>query len=329
LRVEAAERVSGGPGVVVGIPLYNRAQFLPEAIESLLGQTYPDVRLVLVDDCSADETPAIAERYAAAYPDRVHYARNAQRLALVESWRRTYELSRELHGEARYFAWGSDHDVWHPRWAAELVGELEATPAAVLAYPLSRRLSEDGEVFYQTWSFETRGITDPRERLRRTVRGMAAGSMVYGLLRAGLLERTGVFRRVLLPDRLLLPEMTLLGEFHQVPEVLWYRRFMVAVTFSRQRAALFTGSVPLSAYGPWWLTHSAALALDLGVRGAGRPEIGRARGVVNAATYLRLSARHGFGRRMRRSGAQTRAAVRNRIRQVGRVWRRAVRHARI
>src|SRR5207249_94275 len=89
---------------------------------------------------------------------------------------------------------------------------------------------------------------------------MSAGNMVYGLYRADAIARCGVFRPVLLPDRLLLLELALIGEFVQIPETLWYRRFARKVTLKRQRASLFARHPPLYTRVPWWLVHAAVLA---------------------------------------------------------------------
>jgi glycosyltransferase involved in cell wall biosynthesis len=53
------------PRVVLGMTLYNRAPHLREALDSLLGQTYTDFALLLLDDASSDETEAIAREYEA------------------------------------------------------------------------------------------------------------------------------------------------------------------------------------------------------------------------------------------------------------------------
>ena len=60
------------PGLVsVIIPAYNSAGFLAEAVESALGQTYPQVEVIVADDGSTDETPAVAAQFAG----RIEYVR--------------------------------------------------------------------------------------------------------------------------------------------------------------------------------------------------------------------------------------------------------------
>lgn len=49
--------------VSVAIPTYNRAKYLPEALDAILNQTYPVAEIVVVDDGSTDETPRVLDQY--------------------------------------------------------------------------------------------------------------------------------------------------------------------------------------------------------------------------------------------------------------------------
>jgi glycosyltransferase involved in cell wall biosynthesis len=51
------------PTVSIIIPCYNQAQYLPDAIESCLAQTYPDIEIIVVDDGSTDTAAEVAARY--------------------------------------------------------------------------------------------------------------------------------------------------------------------------------------------------------------------------------------------------------------------------
>jgi hypothetical protein len=128
--------------------------------------------------------------------------------------------------------------------------------------------------------------------------------MVYGLFRVRLLQRCGMLRAVLQPDRLLLSELALYGEFRQVPEVLWSRRYRrgVRVSAARQRRAFFPAGAPLYSYVPWPLQHAGALGRSMVVRGAGRPEYSRRRGLAITVWYALRAAALAAYRRARKIG---------------------------
>ena len=60
----------GQPLVSAIIIFWNEEQFIEEAIESVLAQTYGHWELLLVDDGSSDRSSEIARRYTGQYPDR-------------------------------------------------------------------------------------------------------------------------------------------------------------------------------------------------------------------------------------------------------------------
>lgn len=60
------------PLVSVVIPMYNAAKFIPQTLESLLYQTMTDFEVVIVDDCSTDDSVRVVENYSAQFGGRLH-----------------------------------------------------------------------------------------------------------------------------------------------------------------------------------------------------------------------------------------------------------------
>ncbi|HEY6887981.1 MAG TPA: glycosyltransferase family A protein [Solirubrobacter sp.] len=303
------------PRVVIGAPVFGKAEYLRLALDSLLAQTYEDFALVVIDDRSEDDTAAVAAEYAARDP-RVLVHVNERRLGMLENTREAFLRARRLFPEAEYWALGSDHDLWEPAWLETVVAELDAHPEAVMAYGRSDRIDEHGQAYQRAkppWRFETAGLTDSRARLRSAFRGMVAGDMIYALFRVSAFEQVGPYQAVLVPDRLLLSELALHGEFRQADALLWHRRFRGLADLDRQRRAFWPAGQPAYARLPWWLTHVGAFAYAYAIQGKGEPlGIGRARGARLAVDYLEVSVRHRLWRRRRRIknlGLRTRDAV--------------------
>lgn len=70
------------------MPIYNGAAYLSQAIESVLGQSFRNFELIIVDDCSQDDSIQIAEHYA-KIDERVTVYRNKRNLGLVGNWNRS------------------------------------------------------------------------------------------------------------------------------------------------------------------------------------------------------------------------------------------------
>ncbi len=78
-------RFKMAPKVSVLIPTYNYARYLPEAIESVLSQSFTDFELIILDDHSTDETAEILARYA-AQDGRISFKINPHNLGMVSNW---------------------------------------------------------------------------------------------------------------------------------------------------------------------------------------------------------------------------------------------------
>ena len=92
--------------VSIIMPSYNTARFISETIESVLAQTYTNWELIIVDDCSTDNTDEVV---AAFSDERIRYLKNEKNSGAAVS--RNYAL-REARG--RWIAFLDSDDLWHP-----------------------------------------------------------------------------------------------------------------------------------------------------------------------------------------------------------------------
>jgi glycosyltransferase involved in cell wall biosynthesis len=113
--------------VSVCIPTYNYAAFLPEAIESILGQRFTDFELIIIDDNSTDDTRSIGQHYARRDP-RVRFSVNPENLGMVQNWNLCLEQAR---GEYVKFVFGDDL-LASPDALGLMVQQLEGAPSVSL-----------------------------------------------------------------------------------------------------------------------------------------------------------------------------------------------------
>lgn len=262
------------PTICFGLGLYNHAEYLPAALDSVLAQTHGDFNIVAVNDGSRDGTDDIMQEYTRA-DKRVMYTAREVRQGLNRTWK---EVFLRAYGQGiDYFAWLSDHDVWHPEWLQAHLEILEHHPRAVMAYPLIAPIGPRGEALdMEPTRFETWGL-NKRKRVQRTAKKIVgAGNMIYGLFRAEALKKCGGFPNFPMPDRLLMMELSTLGGFKLIERRLWYRRFFqkaprdgsdrYKAVLQRQKRSLFPdGARPWHSHFPT-LAQALGLVLHLGVK---------------------------------------------------------------
>lgn len=111
------------PAVSVVLPVYNCPHYVGGAIESMLAQTFADFELIVIDDGSQDETPAVLRRYT---DPRMRLVMQANR-GLAATLNRGIELAR-----GRYIARQDQDDISLPDRFAKQVAYLEAHPDCAL-----------------------------------------------------------------------------------------------------------------------------------------------------------------------------------------------------
>ena len=129
------------PKVSVIVPNYNHSAFLKERIDTILQQTYQDFELIILDDCSTDDSVSIIESYR-NNEHVTHIVLNEQNSgSTFLQWDKGISLAK---GEYIWIA--ESDDAAHPEFLSTLVGQLESHPKAVLAYAHSLWVNEKGQV---------------------------------------------------------------------------------------------------------------------------------------------------------------------------------------
>ncbi len=131
--------MTAAPMLTIGIPVYNGARYVREAIEASLAQTDVDLEVVVADNASTDATAEICRDLAARDP-RVRYVHFDEHLGVAGSYSRTFGLCT-----SEYFKWAASDDLFHPTFAANALTGLRSRPDAVLCYSEAAVLDRRGQ----------------------------------------------------------------------------------------------------------------------------------------------------------------------------------------
>jgi glycosyltransferase involved in cell wall biosynthesis len=88
------------PKLSIGLPVYNGERYLRQTLDSLLGQEFQDLELIISDNGSSDGTAAICEAYAKA-DKRVRYYRSNTNQGATWNYRRVLELAEGTYFKAQ------------------------------------------------------------------------------------------------------------------------------------------------------------------------------------------------------------------------------------
>lgn len=206
------------PSVSIGLPVYNGARFLPQALESLLGQSFSDIELIVSDNASSDSTQDICTEYAMR-DARIRYVRQNVNIGAMRNWN---FVARQARG--KYFKWSSASDYCAPDMLARCFAAMEAESDIVLCYGQTCLVDQEtGELTEYTGNIEV--MEDrPHERFSKLCGSLKLNNAYGGLIRTDALHRTKLNRLYSGGDIILMAELALMGRFRLLPQTLLYRR---------------------------------------------------------------------------------------------------------
>ncbi|MGH3903807.1 MAG: glycosyltransferase family 2 protein [Pseudonocardiaceae bacterium] len=205
------------PRLSVGLPVYNGEQYLSEALDALLGQSYEDFELIISDNASTDGTPDICRRYL-AQDLRIRYVRQPRNIGAAPNHNFVF---RQARGEL--FKWASHDDLYGRDLLLRCVEALDAHPHVVLSHAWTAMIDGSGNITRTpTYPLATDSLY-AAERFRSML-FVDGGDDIYGVIRADVLRRIAPHDSYHHADRTLVAEIGLHGPFYQVPDWLYFRR---------------------------------------------------------------------------------------------------------
>ena len=219
------------PKVSVVIPNYNHARFLRKRIDSVLQQTFQDFELILLDDCSTDDSRSILSSYAGNPRVKIEF-NDANSGNPFKQWNKGVRLAR-----GKYVWIAESDDYADPRFLERLVAVVDADPQVAFAYCRSWRVSANDQLDGfaddylarldpRRWTTDycADGIEECRNYLVRTNPVPNASAVVF---RRDLYERVGGADETLrlCGDWKLWAAMALTGKVAYLAEPLNFFRF--------------------------------------------------------------------------------------------------------
>ena len=206
------------PRVAIGMPVYNGADYVGEAIRSLLAQTETGFELLVSDDGSTDETADLVASLAQEDP-RITLVRQSDHLGMTANFRFVRE-----HTHAPLFMWAAQDDRWHPEFLATGLGHLSRHPEALGFLPAVEFVSASGEALATATPAAGLSDEDPATRARAVRDRGYLG--IYALFRREAISGTVQPEDVAAPDAAFMFGIALAGQLTLSSRPLCVRREM-------------------------------------------------------------------------------------------------------
>lgn len=173
--------------VSVITPAYNAENYISEAIESTLCQSFKDFEYILIDDASKDSTWEIIQKYAKK-DKRIRAFRNERNLGIVGNRNKGVSLSR---GE--YILWQDNDDISLPKRIEKQYSFMEEHPEVGILGGYIRFFNEKGY-------FGVRKYPADDETLRKIMFRFSPIAQPAAMIRKKYLERAGQYQPSAIED---------------------------------------------------------------------------------------------------------------------------------
>lgn len=170
------------PFVSVCIPVFNGVNYIKDCINSVLEQNYTNYELLIVDNCSTDQTQSLIENYK---DSRIRYIRNKTNIGGINNFTKCIKLAT---GE--YFVLLPHDDILLPEALKEFVLALENKKIG-LVYSAMQIINENGDTLYKKINHGSNMIFTSEEALKDLIKNFMP--IQCAMVRTAILKNLGGF----------------------------------------------------------------------------------------------------------------------------------------
>lgn len=128
------------PKLFIGMPVYNGANFIFQAIDSLRNQVFLDWSLFISDNASQDDTERICRHYC-EMDSRIQYFRQKHNIGAAANFKFLLDSAN-----SEYFMWAAVDDIWHPDFLESCINNLEKNDKTGIAFCNITNIDSSGQV---------------------------------------------------------------------------------------------------------------------------------------------------------------------------------------
>lgn len=206
--------------VTIAMPVYNGADYLDAALESLSRQNFPDMKILISDNASTDKTPEIIAAWQAKDP-RITAHRQQENIGALANFNWVLQ-----HAESPWVMFASHDDLWSPNYVTELYQVATSRPDVTLAVPKMILIRPDGSENPRPYDERVNSASGIRRKLFSLF--SVTSGWYYGLYkRDSLLSAWTSAQRFKFPwggDFIVLLPFLLAGSVAGTNEAVYYKR---------------------------------------------------------------------------------------------------------
>jgi glycosyltransferase involved in cell wall biosynthesis len=216
--------------VVLSMATYNSGEgHVYESIQSIQEQTFRNFELIIYEDPS--KNPLSNKVFTLIQSDpRITYIKGKERLGSCRSF--DFLLKKGLEKNATYFAWVTDHDLFHKKWLESLIETLQKDRNAIVAYPQKKTIDSFGKEVKQNIfltkaspSYSNNHKSPFKRLISFAFLRAGAGDIAHGLFNAEILRMSNIgWPAKITPDKLFLLRLMRFGSIVSLNQVLFFRR---------------------------------------------------------------------------------------------------------